>query len=59
MPSGCKLIFLGFLSFDKNHSSADMVGNHVTRVGGKRSSWKSSLYKIKNKIIYRFNTILN
>lgn len=44
IPSGCKLIFLGFLSFDKNHSSADMVGSHVTRVGGNKSSWKSSLY---------------
>lgn len=44
MPSGCRLIFLTFLSRQSNHSDDVKVGIHVTRVGGNRSSWNSSFY---------------
>ena len=54
MPSGCKLIFLTFLSRQLNHSPANNVGIHVTRVGGNKSSWNSSLWI---KIIFKLFSI--
>lgn len=62
IPSGCKLIFLTFLSWQLNHSSADNVGIHVMRVGGKISSWNNSFCsnneKNVNKNIIILATIL-
>lgn len=46
IPSGLRLILAAALSLQPNQSSADSVGLHVTRVGGNKSSWNSSLYRV-------------
>lgn len=43
IPVGCRLILRAFLSLLAYHSSLVIVGAHVTRVGGNKSSWNSSL----------------
>lgn len=44
IPFGFKQTRFGILSLPLNHSVLLNVGSHVTFVGGKRSSWKNSVF---------------